>query len=69
MLYDQETLGSSGLKNTKSGGGEQSLLLGCKAKAPIKGGFVFTDAGINNLIPGGNRFTRFLTRPTTVQHK
>ena len=43
---DKKTLGSVGLKNTKSGGGDQFLLLDCRATARRKGVSSFTGTGI-----------------------
>ena len=44
---EEDTWGTSACKSTKSGAGEQFLLLGCTAKARAKGVFLFTDTGMS----------------------
>ena len=44
---DGKTLGSISLKSTKSGGGEQFLLLDCRATARRKGMLFFTATGVS----------------------
>ena len=47
---DKETLGSIGPKNTKSGAGDQFMMLDCRATAPRKHMFCFTDTGSAMLV-------------------
>ena len=45
-IPEKKTLGKTSLRSTKSGPGEEFMLLLCKAKACIKGVCLFTDTGI-----------------------
>ena len=43
---EERACGKTGFKNTKSGAGEQFLLVDCRGKAPVKGVCLFTDTGM-----------------------